>query len=183
MPFEIHLKNNWKGSWKTTHRYICYILFLCPTRALLFSLYSCLRADTQELHHLYFLPCDFFQVSANSRKQHQTGGWQEIVRGIIILPVPSLPGQGLTIAMFFCLRPQLLLTNSLPQDDTFLESLKREGARSVDESCHHPLTSYTGIQNTYNSSTLHPALGLKRRHFLSHSSFMKTNLENLRILK
>lgn len=49
--------------------------------------------------------------------------------GIFIPPASSVPGPALTIAMFLYLRPQVLLTNSLPQDNTFSEELIREVAR------------------------------------------------------
>ena len=68
--------------------------------------------------------------------------------GIFIPPASSVPGPALTIAVFLYLRPQLLLTNSLPQDNTFLEKLIREVTRSLNGNWHHslcPTTQYIAI--------------------------------------
>lgn len=46
--------------------------------------------------------------------------------GMFLLPLPSLPGLGLTTAVFLSLRLQLLLTSLPSENEALLESLIRE---------------------------------------------------------
>lgn len=140
------MKNNWEGSWEIMEWNIyCNVLPLLLQASTLFSWLFAPKADVYALHQLYYLSSGLWKVSANSNEQQE-----EIKMGLFIPPASSVPGLALTIAMFLYLRPQLLLTDSLRQDNTFLEKLIREVARSLNENWHHSLCSNTqciAIQN------------------------------------